>query len=100
MAPVLFGHIANLLRTVVVRRKKKLQGYCEDMFVPLTPELCPEIGTHGSESGVAPRSPVTLYWVPVLKSLFKFILSITQGPTTWVPGLLGRYWSFGFHGEP
>ena len=27
--------------------------------------------------------------VSVLKSLYKFILSITQGPTIWVPGLLG-----------
>ena len=27
--------------------------------------------------------------VPVLKSLYEFILSITQGPTIWVPGLLG-----------
>ena len=32
--------------------------------------------------------PIT-YWVPVLKSLYKFILSITQGPTIWVPALLG-----------
>ena len=31
-----------------------------------------------------------IYWVPVLKSLYKYILSITQGPTIWVPGLLGR----------
>ena len=28
------------------------------------------------------------YWVPVLKSLYKFRLSITQRPTIWVPGLL------------
>ena len=28
--------------------------------------------------------------VPVLKSLYTFILSITQGPTIWVPGLLGE----------
>ena len=31
-----------------------------------------------------------IYWVPVLKSLFDFILSGTQGPI-WVPGLLGLY---------
>ena len=31
------------------------------------------------------------YWVPVLKSLYEFILSIAQGPTIWVPGLLGVY---------
>ena len=30
------------------------------------------------------------YWVPVLGSLYKVILSITQQPTTWVPGLLGN----------
>ena len=30
-----------------------------------------------------------MYWVPVLQSLFEFILSMTQGPTIWVPGLLG-----------
>ena len=30
------------------------------------------------------------YWVPVLKSLYKCMLSITQGPTIWVPGLLGK----------
>ena len=30
-----------------------------------------------------------MYWVPVLKSLCKFILSITQEPTIWAPGLLG-----------
>ena len=29
------------------------------------------------------------YWVPVLKSLYQFSVSITQGPTIWVPGLLG-----------
>ena len=28
--------------------------------------------------------------VPVLKSLYTFILSRTQGPTIWVPGLLGE----------
>ena len=29
------------------------------------------------------------YWVPLPKSLYTCILSITQGPTIWVPGLLG-----------
>ena len=29
------------------------------------------------------------YWVPVPGSLYKLILSITQEPTIWVPGLLG-----------
>ena len=35
------------------------------------------------------EAQLPIYWVPVLKSLYKFILSITQGPTIWVPGLLG-----------
>ena len=30
------------------------------------------------------------YWVPVLKTLSTLILSVTQGPTIGVPGLLGR----------
>ena len=25
------------------------------------------------------------YWVPILKSVYRFILSVTQGPTIWVP---------------
>ena len=28
--------------------------------------------------------------VPVLKSVYNFIISVTQGPTIWVPGLLGN----------
>ena len=35
------------------------------------------------------EAQIPIYWVPVLKSLYKFTLSITQGPTIWVPGLLG-----------
>ena len=35
------------------------------------------------------EAQLPMYWVPVLKSLYKFILSITQGPTIWLPGLLG-----------
>ena len=31
------------------------------------------------------------YWVPILKSLYNLILSVTQGPTIWVPGLLGVF---------
>ena len=31
-----------------------------------------------------------MYWVPVLGSLYKLLLSITQEPTIWVPGLLGK----------
>ena len=34
---------------------------------------------------------IHIYRVPVLKSLYKSILSITQGPTIWVPGLLGLH---------
>ena len=26
------------------------------------------------------------YWVPVLKTLYNYILSVTQGHTIWVPG--------------
>ena len=36
-----------------------------------------------------PYPYIYIYWVPVLKSLYNFILSITQEPTIWVPGLLG-----------
>ena len=35
------------------------------------------------------EAQLPINWVPVLKSLYKCILSITQGPTIWVPGLLG-----------
>ena len=35
------------------------------------------------------EAQLPIYRVPVLKSLYRFILSITQGPTIWVPGLLG-----------
>ena len=35
------------------------------------------------------EAQLPIYWVPVLKSLYNFILSVTQGPTMWVPGLLG-----------
>ena len=35
------------------------------------------------------EAQLPIYWVPVLGSLYKFILSITQEPTRWVPGLLG-----------
>ena len=34
------------------------------------------------------EAQLPIYWVPG-KSLYTFILSITQGPTIWVPGLLG-----------
>ena len=36
-----------------------------------------------------PTSQLPISWVPVLGSLYKLILSITQDPTIWVPGLLG-----------
>ena len=35
------------------------------------------------------EAQLPIYWVPVLKSLYTFVLSIAQGPTIWVPGLLG-----------
>ena len=35
------------------------------------------------------EAQLPIYWVPVLKSLYNSILSVTQGPTIWVPGLLG-----------
>ena len=37
------------------------------------------------------EAQLPICWVPVLKSLYKFVLSITQGPTIWVPGLLGLH---------
>ena len=45
------------------------------------------------------EAQVPIYWVPVIGSLYKLILSITQEPTIWVPGLLGyslrfRFWGF------
>ena len=41
------------------------------------------------EDKVTLEAQLPIYWVPVLESLYKFILPITQGPTIWVPGLLG-----------
>ena len=35
------------------------------------------------------EAQLLLYWVPVLKPLYDFTLSVTQGPTISVPGLLG-----------
>ena len=35
------------------------------------------------------EAQLPIYWVPVLKTLYSYILSVTQGPTIWVPGLLG-----------
>ena len=32
------------------------------------------------------EAQLPMYWVPVLGSLYKCILSITQGLTIWVPG--------------
>ena len=40
------------------------------------------------------EAQLPIYWVPVLKSLYTFIRSITQGPTTWAPGLLGIIGSY------
>ena len=37
------------------------------------------------------EAQLPIYWVPVLGSLYKLILPITQEPTVWVPGLLGIY---------
>ena len=36
------------------------------------------------------EAQLPIYWVPVLKSLYNFLRSVTQGPTIWVPGLLGK----------
>ena len=45
------------------------------------------------ECNIHPQLPLEaqlpIYWVPVLGSLYKLILSITPEPTIWVPGLLG-----------
>ena len=35
------------------------------------------------------EAQLPIYWVPVLKFQYEIILSRTQGPTIWVPGLLG-----------
>ena len=40
-------------------------------------------------SDLALEAQVPIYWAPVLKSLYELVLSVTQGPTIWVPGLLG-----------
>ena len=45
-----------------------------------------------SSSTVSLKAQLPIYWVPVLKSLYNFILSGTKGPTIWVPGLVGYYW--------
>ena len=37
---------------------------------------------------VSLEAQLPIQWVPVLGSLYKLILSITQEPTIWVPGLL------------
>ena len=47
---------------------------------------CPE---EAQSANVALKAQLPIYWVPVLKSLYNFILSGTKGPTIWVPGLLG-----------
>ena len=38
---------------------------------------------------LALEAQLPTYWVPVLNTLYSFILCVTQGPTIWVPGLLG-----------
>ena len=35
------------------------------------------------------EAQLPMYWIPVLKPLYNCILS-TQGPTIWLPGLLGK----------
>ena len=35
------------------------------------------------------EAELPIKWVPVLKSLYNSIFSVAQGPTIWVPGLLG-----------
>ena len=39
-----------------------------------------------ASSGLSLEAQLPIYWVPVLKSLYDFVLSVTQGPTIWVPG--------------
>ena len=39
--------------------------------------------------GLSVEAQSPIYWVPVLGSLCKLMLPITQEPTIWVPGLLG-----------
>ena len=38
---------------------------------------------------VSLEAQLPTYWVPVLGPVYKPILSITQEPTIWIPGLLG-----------
>ena len=54
----------------------------------------PEYGTNNSTIIVGtPKVPLEaqlpIYWVPVLKTLYNSIISVTQRPTIWVPVLLG-----------
>ena len=44
-----------------------------------------------SGSSLEAQIYIYIYRLPVLKSLFEFILSIAQGPTISVPGLLGAH---------
>ena len=63
---------------------------CEGIHKPLL-KLKDETGvTQGFQAAEgALEAQLPIYWVPVLKSLYNFLLSGTQGPTIWVPGLLG-----------
>ena len=47
------------------------------------------MGTACNVTDLPRETQLPIFWFPVLKSLYKFILSITKGPTIWVPGLLG-----------
>ena len=40
------------------------------------------------------EAQLPIYWVPVLGALYKIILSITQEPTIWVPGLPGYIYKY------
>ena len=48
------------------------------------------IGPFRGYLGITLEAQLPIHWVPVLRSLYNFVLSVTQGPTIWVPGLLWK----------
>ena len=60
----------------------------ERSLISYFPLSCP-LPRPSSPNNTSREAQIPIYWVPVLQSLCKLILSITQGPTIWVPGLLG-----------
>ena len=48
------------------------------------------MGISMNRDGIALEAQLPVHWVSVLKTLDNLILSVTQGPPIWVPGLLGK----------